>query len=68
MTAVVFFTPAETAVAVAEARRRGYGIASTDSRLVLRGPRASFETYTQNVRGTRPPPSERAGNTCRQFG
>lgn len=74
MTTVVFFTPAEKAMAVAEARGRGYGIGNTDSRLVLRSPKASPETYTQNVRGARllpaifPPQTERAGNTCSQFG
>lgn len=74
MTSVVFFTPAEKAMTVAEARGRGYGIGDTDSRLVLRGPKASPETYTQNVRGARLPPAifppqrERAGNTCSQFG
>lgn len=57
MTTVVFFTPAERAMAVAEARGRGYGIANTDSRLVLRGPKASPETYTQNVSGARLPPA-----------
>ncbi|XP_075869688.1 uncharacterized protein LOC142879981 [Nelusetta ayraudi] len=51
MTTVVFFTPAEKAMAVAEARGRGYGIANTDSRLVLRSPMASPEMYTQNVAG-----------------
>ena len=34
---------------VAEAQRRGYGIANTATRLLLRSPHASPETYTQNV-------------------
>lgn len=34
---------------VTEARRRGHGIANTPSRLVLRSPQTSPETYTQNV-------------------
>lgn len=59
MTKVVFFTPAKKpmALSVAEARRKGYGIANTNSRLVLRSPKASLETYTQNVRGTRCTPA-----------
>lgn len=34
---------------VAEAQRRGYGIANTATRLLLRSPHGSPETYTQNV-------------------
>lgn len=71
MTKVVFFTPrkAPVAMAVGEARRRGYGIANTNSRLVLRSPKATLETYTQDVRGTCctpaifPPQAEHSGET-----
>ncbi|KAM7395242.1 hypothetical protein PAMA_006823 [Pampus argenteus] len=51
ITTLVFFTPAERIMKVTEARRRGYGIANTPSRLALRSPKTSPEIYTQNVAG-----------------
>nr|XP_019963154.1 PREDICTED: uncharacterized protein LOC109642703 [Paralichthys olivaceus] len=48
---LVFLTPEEKVMTVAEAQRSGYGITSTPSRLVLRSPRTAPETYTQNVAG-----------------
>lgn len=69
MTTLLFYTPARKYMAVAEARREGYGIANTNSRLVLRSPKASLETYTQDVRATRrtpaifPAQAERSVNT-----
>jgi len=48
---VVFFTPEEKMMTVTEAQRRGYGIANTPTRLVLRSPITSPETYTQHVSG-----------------
>uniref|UniRef100_A0A8D3B8A3 ZP domain-containing protein n=1 Tax=Scophthalmus maximus TaxID=52904 RepID=A0A8D3B8A3_SCOMX len=51
ITSLVFFTPEEKMMTVTEARRRGHGIANTPSRLVLRSPQTSPETYTQNVAG-----------------
>ncbi|CAB1445155.1 unnamed protein product [Pleuronectes platessa] len=51
ITSVVFFTPEEKVMTVAEAQRSGYGISSTPSRLVLRGPHTASEMYTQNVAG-----------------
>lgn len=50
MTTVTFFTPAGLVpLTMAQVQMRGYGIANTDSRLVLRGPRASAQMYSQNV-------------------
>uniref|UniRef100_A0A671W4U6 ZP domain-containing protein n=1 Tax=Sparus aurata TaxID=8175 RepID=A0A671W4U6_SPAAU len=51
ITTLVFFTPVEKVMKVAEAQRRGYGIANTATRLLLRSPHGSPETYTQNVAG-----------------
>ncbi|XP_040920447.1 uncharacterized protein LOC121199644 isoform X2 [Toxotes jaculatrix] len=51
ITTLVFFTPEEKVMTVTEAQRSGYGIANTPSRLVLRSPKATPETYTQNVAG-----------------
>ncbi|KAI3363711.1 hypothetical protein L3Q82_001327 [Scortum barcoo] len=48
ITTLVFFTPEERFMTVAEAQRRGYGIANTATRLLLRSPKTSSETYTQN--------------------
>lgn len=49
ITTLVFFTPEEKIMKVAEAQRSGYGIANTATRLLLRSPKTSPETYTQNV-------------------
>ncbi|XP_044025914.1 uncharacterized protein LOC122863455 [Siniperca chuatsi] len=51
ITTVMFFTPEEKIMTVAEAQRSGYGIANTATRLLLRSPKTSPETYTQNVAG-----------------
>lgn len=51
----VFFTPVEKMMTVAEAQRSGYGIANTATRLLLRSPTSTPETYTQNVRGLHSP-------------
>uniref|UniRef100_A0A8C4F656 ZP domain-containing protein n=1 Tax=Dicentrarchus labrax TaxID=13489 RepID=A0A8C4F656_DICLA len=51
MTRLIFFFPEEKIMTVAEAQRSGYWIASTASRLVLRSPKTSPETYPQNVAG-----------------
>ncbi|XP_034086546.1 uncharacterized protein LOC117555699 [Gymnodraco acuticeps] len=48
---VVFFTPEERVMQVDEAQRNGYGISSTPTRLVLRSPNPSRETYTKDVAG-----------------
>ncbi|XP_070705364.1 uncharacterized protein [Pempheris klunzingeri] len=48
---LVFFTPEEKIMTVDEAHRSGYGIANTATRLFLRSPKNSPETYTQNVAG-----------------
>lgn len=52
---LVFFTPEEKNMPVAEAQRSGYGIANTATRLLLRSPTSTPETYTQNVRGLHSP-------------
>ncbi|XP_037305482.2 uncharacterized protein LOC119195016 [Pungitius pungitius] len=49
--ALVFFTPEERMMKVNEARRRGYGISNTPTRLVLRAPLFSPETLIQTVAG-----------------
>ncbi|XP_040016675.2 uncharacterized protein LOC120808112 [Gasterosteus aculeatus] len=49
--ALVFFTPEERIMKVKEAQRRGYGISNTPTRLVLRAPLSSPETYIQTVAG-----------------
>lgn len=49
ITTLVFFTPEEKIMKVAEAQRSGYGVANTATRLLLRSPKTSPETYTQNV-------------------
>ncbi|XP_041815323.1 uncharacterized protein LOC121622432 [Chelmon rostratus] len=51
ITTLVFFTPEERIMKAAEAQRSGYGIANTATRLLLRSPKTSPETYTQNVAG-----------------
>lgn len=51
ITTLVFFTPEERIMKVAEAQRSGYGIANTATRLLLRSPKTSPETYTQIVSG-----------------
>ncbi|XP_042359983.1 uncharacterized protein LOC121955951 [Plectropomus leopardus] len=51
ITTLVFFTPEERIMKVTEAQRSGYGITNTPTRLVLRSPKTSAETYTQNVAG-----------------
>uniref|UniRef100_UPI0037E87E56 uncharacterized protein n=1 Tax=Semicossyphus pulcher TaxID=241346 RepID=UPI0037E87E56 len=51
ITTLVFFTPEERVMKVAEAQRNGYGIANTATRLLLRSPKTSPETYTQSVAG-----------------
>ncbi|XP_033948044.1 uncharacterized protein [Pseudochaenichthys georgianus] len=51
ITKVVFFTPEERVMQVDEAQRNGYGISSTATRLVLRSPNPSRETYTKDVAG-----------------
>ena len=51
ITSIVFYTPEEKVMTPAEAQRSGYGIVSTPSRLVLRGPHTASEMYTQNVSG-----------------
>ncbi|KAJ4920216.1 hypothetical protein JOQ06_027604 [Pogonophryne albipinna] len=51
ITTVVFFTPEERVMQVDEAQRNGYGISSTLTRLVLRSPNPSRETYTKDVAG-----------------
>ncbi|XP_076613030.1 uncharacterized protein LOC143336650 [Chaetodon auriga] len=51
ITTLVFFTPEERIMKVAEAQRSGYGIANSATRLLLRSPKTSPETYTQNVAG-----------------
>ncbi|KAI4816855.1 hypothetical protein KUCAC02_009156 [Chaenocephalus aceratus] len=48
---VVFLTPEERVMQVDEAQRNGYGISSTLTRLVLRSPNPSRETYTKDVAG-----------------
>ncbi|XP_071058120.1 uncharacterized protein [Pseudochaenichthys georgianus] len=48
---VVFLTPEERVMQVDEAQRNGYGISSTSTRLVLRSPNPSRETYTKDVAG-----------------
>ncbi|XP_029281423.1 uncharacterized protein LOC115003673 [Cottoperca gobio] len=51
ITNLVFFTPKERVMKVIDAQRNGYGIANTATRLVLRSPKTSSETFTQNVAG-----------------
>ncbi|KAK9531422.1 hypothetical protein VZT92_010849 [Zoarces viviparus] len=48
---ITFFTPEEKIMPLTEAHRRGYGISNTPTRLVLRSPLTSPETYIQNVAG-----------------
>ncbi|XP_075940163.1 uncharacterized protein LOC142941920 [Anarhichas minor] len=48
---ITFFTPEEKIMPLNEAHRRGYGISNTPTRLVLRSPLTSPETYIQNVAG-----------------
>lgn len=51
ITTLLFFTPEKKVMKVAEAHRNGYGIANTATRLLLRSPKTSPETYTQIVSG-----------------
>uniref|UniRef100_A0A4W6F5T4 ZP domain-containing protein n=1 Tax=Lates calcarifer TaxID=8187 RepID=A0A4W6F5T4_LATCA len=51
ITTIMFYIPVEKVMGVTEAQRSGYGIANTPSRLVLRSPKTTPETYTQNVAG-----------------
>ncbi|XP_047429889.1 uncharacterized protein LOC124999149 [Mugil cephalus] len=51
ITTVVFFTPEEWVMKAEDARRSGYWIASTPTRLVLRTPKNYPATYAQNVAG-----------------
>ncbi|CAK6979205.1 uncharacterized protein LOC128376852 [Scomber scombrus] len=51
ITTLVFFTPEERMMTVSEAQRQGYRIGNTPSRLVLRSPKITPETYTQMVAG-----------------
>ncbi|XP_034756365.1 uncharacterized protein LOC117961656 [Etheostoma cragini] len=51
LSTLTFFTPEERLMKVPEAQRRGYGIAKTPTRLVLRIPKTSPEIYTQTVAG-----------------
>ncbi|XP_033991606.1 uncharacterized protein LOC117487051 [Trematomus bernacchii] len=48
---VVFFTPEERVMQADEAQINGYGISSTPTRLLLRSPNPSRETYTKDVAG-----------------
>ena len=48
MTAVVF-SPSKNVMNVDEVQRKGYAIANTPTRLVLRSPHNAEETYLQNV-------------------
>uniref|UniRef100_A0A674EMI8 Uncharacterized LOC115192376 n=1 Tax=Salmo trutta TaxID=8032 RepID=A0A674EMI8_SALTR len=50
MTAVVF-SPSKKVMNVDEVQRKGYAIANTPTRLVLRSPHNAEETYLQNVAG-----------------
>ncbi|XP_055740334.1 uncharacterized protein LOC129824850 isoform X1 [Salvelinus fontinalis] len=50
MTAVVF-SPSKKVMSVDEVQRKGYAIANTPTRLVLRSPHNAEETYLQNVAG-----------------
>ncbi|XP_045066206.1 uncharacterized protein LOC121549189 [Coregonus clupeaformis] len=50
MTAVVF-SPSKKVMKVDEVQRKGYAIANTPTRLVLRSPHNAEETYLQNVAG-----------------
>lgn len=49
---LVFYTPAEKVMKVSEAQKRGYGVGNVATRLLLRGPTSSPETYTQDVSGS----------------
>ncbi|KAG8011372.1 Zona pellucida sperm-binding protein 2 [Nibea albiflora] len=49
ITTLIFYTPGEKLMNVVEAQRNGYGITNTATRLVLRSPKTSPETYIQNV-------------------
>uniref|UniRef100_A0A8C7SC22 ZP domain-containing protein n=1 Tax=Oncorhynchus mykiss TaxID=8022 RepID=A0A8C7SC22_ONCMY len=51
MTAVVF-SPSKKVMNVDEVQRKGYAIANTPTRLVLRSPHNAEETYLQNVKQT----------------
>ncbi|XP_028295584.1 uncharacterized protein LOC114457744 [Gouania willdenowi] len=48
---VIFYTPEEKIMTVTEAQRHGYGITNTPTRLVLRSPKTSPETFIVNVAG-----------------
>ncbi|XP_031437603.1 uncharacterized protein LOC116223787 [Clupea harengus] len=46
---MVFFTPKEKSMPLADAQRAGYGIATTPSRLLIRSPYDTTEVYSENV-------------------
>lgn len=47
---LMFFTPEPKVMLLNEAKKAGYGVKSTEHRLVLRSPFNSAETYIENVR------------------
>lgn len=49
ITSIVFLTPEERVMKVDEAQIRGYGVANTPTRLVVRSPHNAPEMYTQDV-------------------
>ncbi|XP_077443991.1 uncharacterized protein LOC144064950 [Stigmatopora argus] len=51
ISSLVFFTPEEEKMTLQEAHRAGYGVANTDSRVVLRTGKSASETYIQHVAG-----------------
>ncbi|XP_067097631.1 uncharacterized protein [Osmerus mordax] len=48
---LMFFTPEPKVMLLNEAKKAGYGVKSTEHRLVLRSPFNSAETYIENVAG-----------------
>ncbi|KAL2082671.1 hypothetical protein ACEWY4_022489 [Coilia grayii] len=48
---MIFFTPKEKSMPLADAQRAGYGIATTPTRLVFRSPYNTTETYSENIAG-----------------
>uniref|UniRef100_A0A3P8X133 ZP domain-containing protein n=1 Tax=Cynoglossus semilaevis TaxID=244447 RepID=A0A3P8X133_CYNSE len=51
MVSMVFYTPEETIMKVAEAQERGYRIGNIGSRLVIRSSQTAPETYSKDVAG-----------------
>lgn len=51
MVSMVFYTPEETIMKVAEAQERGYRIGNIGSRLVIRSSQTAPETYSKDVSG-----------------